>query len=120
MVKIFESHIITVLYPNLCYKEVCYKGTALYLKENPNCCFFLILHSKENRISALCRSISLSVLYGLVLLSGEFHFEVQQFELTGRDVLQTCRCLYGPYCRKTHSCCIETTKVLVSLDILTV
>ena len=22
---------MTVLYPNLCYNEVCYKGTALYL-----------------------------------------------------------------------------------------
>ena len=22
---------MTVLYPNLCYREVCYKGTALYM-----------------------------------------------------------------------------------------
>ena len=28
--KKFGSRIMTVLYPNLCYNEVCYKGTALY------------------------------------------------------------------------------------------
>ena len=28
--KFFLSHNITVLYPNPCYKEVCYKGTDLY------------------------------------------------------------------------------------------
>ena len=31
MVKKFGSHITTVLYPNPCYKELCYKETALYL-----------------------------------------------------------------------------------------
>ena len=25
------SHNMTMLYPNLCYNEVCYKGTALFL-----------------------------------------------------------------------------------------
>ena len=30
MVKQFGSHNMTVLYPNLCSNEVCYKGTALY------------------------------------------------------------------------------------------
>ena len=25
---------MTVLYPNLCYNEVCYKGTALYMSLN--------------------------------------------------------------------------------------
>ena len=29
--KISGSHKMTLLYPNLCYNEVCYKGTALYL-----------------------------------------------------------------------------------------
>ena len=29
--KKIGSHSMTVLYPNLCYNEVCYKGTALYL-----------------------------------------------------------------------------------------
>ena len=32
MVKNFGSNNITVLYPNLCYKKVCYIGTALYLE----------------------------------------------------------------------------------------
>ena len=30
MVLKFGHHIITMLYLNLCYNEVCYKGTALY------------------------------------------------------------------------------------------
>ena len=29
--KKFGNHNMAVLYPNLCYNEVCYKGTALYL-----------------------------------------------------------------------------------------
>ena len=28
--KKFGSHNMTVLYPNLCYNKVCYKGSALY------------------------------------------------------------------------------------------
>ena len=28
----FGSHNMIMLYPNLCYNEVCYKGTALYLQ----------------------------------------------------------------------------------------
>ena len=28
--KKMRGHNITMLYPNLCYNEVCYKGTALY------------------------------------------------------------------------------------------
>ena len=31
IVKKFGSHIMTVFCPNLCYNEVCYKGTAMYL-----------------------------------------------------------------------------------------
>ena len=31
MVKNFGSHKVTVLFPYSCYKEVCYKGTALYI-----------------------------------------------------------------------------------------
>ena len=31
MVKLIGNHTITVLYPNQCYKEVRYKGTALYV-----------------------------------------------------------------------------------------
>ena len=29
-------HNMTVLYPNLCYNEMCYKGTALYRKIDLN------------------------------------------------------------------------------------
>ena len=29
--KIFGSHNMTVLYPNLCYNEACYKEATLYL-----------------------------------------------------------------------------------------
>ena len=28
--KTFGSHTMTVLYPNQCYNEVCYKGTTQY------------------------------------------------------------------------------------------
>ena len=31
MLKKFGSHNMTVLNPNLCYNDVCYKGTALYI-----------------------------------------------------------------------------------------
>ena len=34
---------MTVLYPNLCYNEVCYKGTALYLRENVSAYGILLL-----------------------------------------------------------------------------
>ena len=32
LVKIFRRHNMTVLFPNPCFKEVCFKGTALYLR----------------------------------------------------------------------------------------
>ena len=39
--KKFGSHNMTLLYPNLCYNEVCYKGTALYMFHN---LFLIISH----------------------------------------------------------------------------
>ena len=32
--KNIGGHNITVLYPNLCYSKLCYKGTALYFSES--------------------------------------------------------------------------------------
>ena len=36
--KKFGSHSMTVIYPNRCYKEVCYKGTALYMNIHKKTC----------------------------------------------------------------------------------
>ena len=33
LLKKIGSHIMTMLYPNPCYKDVCYKGTALYFEK---------------------------------------------------------------------------------------
>ena len=40
MVKKIENHSLTGSYPNLCYNEVCYKGTAFYLLLTINELFF--------------------------------------------------------------------------------
>ena len=37
---------MTVLYPNLCYNEVCYKGTVLYSLRMLDLLFFDIAHVK--------------------------------------------------------------------------
>ena len=79
MVKKFKSHNMPVLYPNMCYNEVFYKGTELYfialrLKNIVPRCFYFITRV-ENLFFQVSVTGSLTKLFvlSIFLLNGSIH-----------------------------------------------
>ena len=77
MVEKIESHNMTVFYLNLCYSEVCYKGTAL-LMQKPNGCNAPISLNQVLDTDQTCMvCLGQSELMTLFLFMVSFYFQGQ-------------------------------------------